>query len=230
VAKSEALIPSARIERAILSIRGHNVMLDSDLAEMYGVPTKVLNQAVRRNLKRFPGDFMFQLAADESASLRSQSVTSKLGRGGRRYRALAFTEQGVAMLSTVLNSERAVEVNIAIMRAFVRLREILSTHKDLARKLEELEKKYDENFRVVFDAIRQLMAPPPSAGKKGRIGFHLKVVIVDDVVTTGGSSLQAIDRIEEFGCEVVAVAAIVDRLEGGAANFAESFPSPHGVR
>ena len=172
MAKSELLIPVERIEKSILLIRGHKVLLDSDLADMYGVPTKVLNQAVRRNLKRFPGDFMLQLTADESTSLRSQSVTSKVGRGGRRYRPLSFTEQGVAMLSTVLGSEQAMEVNIAIMRAFVRLREILSTHKDLARKLNELEKKYDENFRVVFEAIRQLMAPPPAAGKKGRIGFH----------------------------------------------------------
>jgi hypothetical protein len=175
MAKGELLIPEERIERAILLIRGQKVMLDSALAEMYGVQTKVLNQAVRRNLKRFPGDFMLELTAGESASLRSQSVTSKLGRGGRRYRPLAFTEQGVAMLSTVLNSDRAIEVNIAIMRAFVRLREIMSTHKDLAAKLEKLERKlgeHDEHFHVVFEAIRQLMAPPAPSGKKGRIGFH----------------------------------------------------------
>jgi hypothetical protein len=173
--KFELLIPDERIERAILLIRGHKVMLDSDLAQLYGVTTKRLNEQVRRNLKRFPDDFMIQLTADEAESLRSQFATSKPGRGGRRYRPLAFTEQGVAMLSTVLNSERAIEVNIAIMRAFVRLRQIMSTHKDLAAKLEKIERKlgeHDEHFHVVFEAIRQLMAPPPVTGKKRRIGFH----------------------------------------------------------
>jgi hypothetical protein len=168
------LIPNERIERAILLIRGQKVMLDRDLAELYDVPTKVLNQAVKRNAERFPGDFMFQLREEEmDVVLRSQFVTSKGGRGGRRYLPYAFTEQGVAMLSSVLNSDRAIEVNIAIMRAFVRLREIMATHKDLARKLEELEKKlgqHDEKFQIVFEAIRQLMAPPEPA-KKGRIGF-----------------------------------------------------------
>jgi len=169
--KHELLVPAERIERAILQIRGHKVMLDRDLAELYGVPTKRLNEQVRRNRDRFPADFMLRLTGEEVRSLRSQIATSKPGRGGARYRPYAFTEQGVAMLSTVLNSERAIEVNIAIIRAFVRLREILSTHKDLARKLDELEKKYDENFRVVFAAIRQLMEPPDPP-KKGRIGFH----------------------------------------------------------
>jgi hypothetical protein len=174
MAKTELVIPEERIEKAILLIRGHKVMLDSDLAELYGVTTKRLNEQVRRNLKRFPLDFMFQLTFDEAAGLRSQIATLKTGRGQhRKYLPYAFTEQGVAMLSTVLNSDRAIEVNIAIMRAFVRLREILSTHKDLARKLDALEKKYDENFRVVFEAIRQLMTPPADpAGKKRRIGFH----------------------------------------------------------
>jgi hypothetical protein len=167
MAKSDLVIAEAPIERAILTIRGHNVITDSELAAMYGVPTKVLNQAIRRNAKRFPADFMFQLTAGETTSLRSQIVTSNVGRGGRRYRPYVFTEQGVAMLSTVVNSDRAIEVNI------FRLREILSTHKDLARKLDALEKKYDENFRVVFEAIRQLMTPPAEpAGKKRRIGFH----------------------------------------------------------
>ena len=173
---SEAqLIPStAQIERAILLIRGHKVLLDSDLATLYGVPTKVLNQAVRRNVGRFPDDFMFQLTAEEATALRSQIVTLKRGQH-RKYRPYAFTEQGVAMLSSVLNSERAIEVNIAIMRAFVRLREILASHKDLARKLEDLERKlgeHDEKFQVVFEAIRQLMAPPPEP-KRGRIGFRM---------------------------------------------------------
>jgi hypothetical protein len=167
-----ALIPAERIEKAILLVRGHKVMLDRDLAELYGVPTKVLNQAVRRNSKRFPVDFMFQLTKPEFEDWRSQIVTSNPGaKMGLRRRPYAFTEQGVAMLSSVLNSDRAIQVNIAIMRAFVRLREILATHKDLARKLEELEKKYDAQFKVVFEAIRQLMAPPPQPAKKGRIGF-----------------------------------------------------------
>ncbi|HQU46095.1 MAG TPA: ORF6N domain-containing protein [Pirellulales bacterium] len=180
----ELLVPAERIERAILLIRGQKVMLDRDLAELYGVPTKAFNQAVKRNAKRFPDDFMFQLTADEAAALRSQFVTLKSGRGQhRKYLPYAFTEQGVAMLSSVLNSDRAIEVNIAIMRAFVRLREILATHKDLAVKLAELERKYDDNFRVVFEAIRQLMAPPPTA-KKRRIGF---LPADDDAPRAGGA-------------------------------------------
>lgn len=166
----KALIPLELIEKKILLIRGHKVMLDSDLAELYGVATKVLVQAVKRNLNRFPDDFMFQLNNQEVAALRSQTVTSKTSRGGRRYPPYVFTEQGVAMLSSVLNSERAIEVNILIMRAFVKLREILATHKDLAKKLEEMEKKYDAQFKVVFDAIRELMKPPEP--KKRQIGFH----------------------------------------------------------
>lgn len=144
-------------------------MLDSDLAELYGVETKVFNQAVKRNLRRFPADFMFRLTQEEIESLRSQFVTSNEGRGGRRYAPYVFTEQGVAMLSSVLNSERAIEVNIAIMRAFVKLREMLGTHKELAQKLAEMEKKYDAQFRVVFEAIRELMKPPPVPTRK--IGF-----------------------------------------------------------
>ena len=163
------IIPVEIIERKIYFIRGHKVMLDSDLAEMYAVATKVLLQAVKRNLSRFPGDFMFQLNYQEVAALRSQIVTSKAGRGGRRYPPYAFTEQGVAMLSSVLNSERAIEVNIQIMRAFVKLRELMATHKDLARKLDDMEKKYDAQFKVVFDAIRQLMTPTEKPKRK--IGF-----------------------------------------------------------
>jgi predicted restriction endonuclease len=131
-------------------------MLDADLAGLYGVTTKRLNEQVRRNRSRFPDDFMFQLTAEEVLSLRSQIATSKQGRGGRRYAPLVFTEQGIAMLSTVLNSERAIQVNIEIMRAFVRLRELMATHKDLVRRLNEMEKKYDAQFKVVFDAIREL--------------------------------------------------------------------------
>ena len=158
------------IVKRILIIRGHKVMLDSDLAELYGVATKILVQAVKRNLNRFPDDFMFQLNYQEVAALRSQIVTSKPGRGGRRYPPYVFTEQGVAMLSSVLNSERAIEVNILIMRAFVELRAMLATHKDLAKRLEEMEKKYDAQFKVVFDAIRELMKPPEP--KRRHIGFH----------------------------------------------------------
>src|SRR6267378_4113604 len=156
---SELLVPVEMIERRIYFVREQKVMLDSELAELYQVPTKVFNQAVRRNRTRFPKDFMFQLSRDEDESLRSQIVTSKIGRGGRRYRPYVFTEQGVAMLSSVLNSERAVQVNIAIMRAFVRLREMVGSNKELATKLETLEKKYDGQFRVVFQAIRKLMQP-----------------------------------------------------------------------
>ncbi|HQU43383.1 MAG: hypothetical protein B7Z73_01495 [Planctomycetia bacterium 21-64-5] len=149
------------------------MLLDSDLAELYGVETKNLNKAAKRNLDRFPADFMFQLTADEAEALRFQIGTSKSSRGGRRYLPNAFTEQGVAMLSSVLRSKRAVQVNVAIMRAFVRLREILGTHKELAAKLAELERKlgeHDRKFQVVFEAIRQLMAPTP-APKKRRTGF-----------------------------------------------------------
>lgn len=149
-------------------------MLDSDLAELYGVETFNLNKAVKRNRDRFPDDLMFQLTAEEAESLRFQIGTSKpAGRGGRRYRPYVFSEQGVAMLSSVLRSQRAVQVNIAIMRAFVRLREILATHKDLARRLDELEKQVghqDEKIQAVFEAIRQLMTPP-TAPKRRRIGF-----------------------------------------------------------
>src|SRR3989337_836613 len=149
-------------------IRGQKVMLDVDLAAIYGVTTKRLNEQVRRNLRRFPSDFMFQLTSEEAESLRSQIATSK--RGGRRYLPYVFTEQGVAMLSSVLNSERAIEVNILIMRAFVKLREMLATHKDLAKKLEGMEKNYDEQFKVVFEAIYELMKPPEP--KKKQIGVN----------------------------------------------------------
>jgi len=157
------------IEQSIVLVRGEKVILDYVLAAMYGVTTKTLVQAVRRNPDRFPRDFMYQLSPQEVARLRSQIVTSK-GRGGRRRRPYAFTEQGVAMLSSVLRSERAVQVNVEIMRAFVRLRRLLITHADLARKLEELEQKYDSQFRVVFDAIRELMTPA-AVPEKRRIGF-----------------------------------------------------------
>ena len=158
------------IERCILLMRGEKVMLDADIAALYGVDTRVLVQAVKRNLDRFPADFMFQLNDGEFQHLRSQNVTSSSW-GGRRYSPYAFTEQGVAMLSSVLRSDRAVRVNIEIMRAFVRLRRMLASHADLARKLDRLEKKYDRQFKVVFDAIRALMTPSP-ATKKKPIGFR----------------------------------------------------------
>jgi hypothetical protein len=164
----KVLIPSEIIEKKILLIRGEKVMLDADLAELYGVETKILVRAVKRNIDRFPADFMFQLDEDEFENLRFQFGTSSRW-GGRRYLPYVFTEQGVAMLSSVLNSERAILVNIAIMRSFVKIREMLSAHKDLAKKLEDMEKKYDSQFRVVFDAIRQLMTPPQKP--KRIIGF-----------------------------------------------------------
>lgn len=161
-----AIVPE-RIHQAILLLRGLKVILDFDLAGLYGVETKVLNKAVRRNLARFPDDFMFELSEEEFAGLRFQFGTSRWG--GRRYRPYAFTEQGVAMLSSVLRSERAVSVNIEIMRAFVRLRAMLSSHDDLARKLAALERKYDAQFKAVFDAIRELMTPPQP--ERRPIGF-----------------------------------------------------------
>jgi phage regulator Rha-like protein len=164
-----SLMINTKIENQILRIRNQNIMLDSDLASLYGVETKTLIRAVKRNLTRFPDDFMFQLTIEEFADLRYHFGASKSW-GGRRYRPYAFTEQGVAMLSSVLNSERAIRVNIEIIRAFVKLRQLLSTHIELAKKLDTLEKKYDSQFKVVFDAIRQLMTPPEKS--KRRIGFH----------------------------------------------------------
>jgi hypothetical protein len=171
--KSQIAIPkppfrAEDISRRIHIIRGHRVMLDADLAKLYGVSTKRLNEAIRRNAARFPEDFMFQMKEEEADNLRSQFATSKSW-GGRRYLPYVFTEQGVAMLSSVLNSEQAIQVNIAIMRAFVRMRQLLVSHEELARTVDALEKKYDAQFRVVFDAIRALMEPtkPP----RRRIGF-----------------------------------------------------------
>ena len=169
--KTTSLIPTERIEKAILLIRGHKVILDSDLAELYGVTTGNLNKAVTRNRDRFPDDFAFHLSKEEYRSLRFQFGTLKRGQHVK-YLPRVFTEQGVAMLSSVLKSKRAILVNVAIMRAFVQLRELLATNKDLARKLLELEKKYDAQFKVVFDAIRQLMIPPEP--KQKSIGFRVK--------------------------------------------------------
>jgi phage regulator Rha-like protein len=172
----KAIIPIEVIEHKIFLIRGQKVMLDSDLAELYGVTTGALNRAVKRNEDRFPEDFMLSLSADELESLRCQFGTLKKGRGEhRKYRPNVFTEQGVAMLSGVLSSKRAVQVNVAIMRTFVKLREVLSTHKELAHKLTQLEKKiekHDEEIGAIFDAIRLLMAEPEPKEKK--IGFIVK--------------------------------------------------------
>lgn len=169
MAEGQSLIPAERIERAIVALRGQRVMLSPELAKLYGVAPKVLIQAVKRNIARFPADFMFQLDAAEFANLKSQIVTSSWG--GVRTPPYAFTEQGVAMLSSVLRSERAVRVNIEIVRAFVRMRQLLAANADLARRLAALEQKYDAQFKVVFDAIRDLMAPPPEEPKRGKFGF-----------------------------------------------------------
>ena len=166
---SREIMPVEVIERRILLIRGHKVMLSTHLAEIYDVEPRALVQAVKRNSDRFPEDFMFQLSAEEFADLKSQSVTSSWG-GLRRAAPYAFTEQGVAMLSSVLNSTRAIAANIAIIRTFVRLRQILAAHKDLAGRLVAMEKKYDQQFRVVFDILKQLTDPPPEPPKRP-IGF-----------------------------------------------------------
>jgi len=175
VENHKAIVTVNRIERMIYLIRGQKVILDSDLADLYGVETKALKRAVKRNHERFPEDFMFQLNNQEVTRLRCQNGTSKMGHGGSRYLPYAFTEQGVAMLSSVLNSKRAIEVNILIMRAFVHLREAIAGSKELARKLEELERRiasHDESIQTLFQAIRQLMAPKEAPKKK--IGFQLK--------------------------------------------------------
>ncbi len=165
------LIPVEVIERKIYLIRGHKVMIDKELAELYGVATRVLNQAVRRNMKRFPSDFMFSLTREEIMNLSQIVISSRIKHAPNVF---VFTEQGVAMLSSILNSERAVQVNIAIMRAFVKVREMLSANKELASKLAQLERKiekHDEEIKLIFNAIRQLMAPATDT-KKGKIGFR----------------------------------------------------------
>lgn len=181
-----SVIPLGRIEQHIFLLRGQKVMLSPHLAELYGVAPRVLVQAVKRNAERFPDDFMFQLTSEEVTRSRSQIVTLKNPTSGRsrsqivilkrgeniKYLPYAFTEQGVAMLSSVLRSRRAIRVNVEIMRAFVRLRQLIASHADLAAKLDELEKKYDAQFRIVFDAIRQLMSEPTTPRK--RIGFSVR--------------------------------------------------------
>lgn len=169
MAKKTSLLPAGKIEAHILSIRGHNVMLDVDLAELYQVETKYLVRAVRRNVDRFPDDFMFRLTREEFEILRCQFGTSSQW-GGRRYPPYAFTEQGVAMLSSVLRSKRAAQVNVEIMRTFVRLRNVLANHAELRVKLLQLERKYDRQFKVVFDTIRKMIEQPRTKTKT--IGFH----------------------------------------------------------
>ncbi|MEO5959132.1 MAG: ORF6N domain-containing protein [Opitutaceae bacterium] len=183
-----ASIPAERIESRIYLVRGQKVMLDRDLAELYGVETRALNQAVSRNRQRFPGDFMFSLTRDEIRNL-SQIVISS----GFKHapRVLVFTEQGVAMLSGLLNSPRAIAVNVGIMRAFVRLRQLITSNADLARKLAALERKYDAQFKMVFDAIRELMAPLPT-GKNGEMGFHTAIPLLSPKRTKTKKSKQAI--------------------------------------
>lgn len=186
---NKEIVPADQIASRIRNFRGEKVLLDFDLAALYGVETRVLNQAVKRNADRFPSDFMFQLSVEETEMI-SQRVTSSMGQTvsdssqivmspgkhrGKRYRPYAFTEQGVAMLSSVLNSERAIKVNIAIMRAFVKLRQILETNRELAKKFSELEQrvgKHDEEIDAVLEAIRQLMAPPDRPRRE--IGFHVR--------------------------------------------------------
>ena len=169
-----AIMPIGKIERAILFVRGERVILDADLAKLYGVPTKRLNEQVRRNIDRFPDDFVFQLNRNELDNLRSQSVTSSSGYGGRRYAPYAFTEHGAIMAATVLNSPRAVQVSVYVVRAFVQLRRVLGQNKQLAAKLAELERKvgdHDQKIVAIIQAIRELMAPPPKPPRK-QIGFQ----------------------------------------------------------
>jgi hypothetical protein len=168
LSKALTSIPIERVEKAILLIRGEKVILDTDLATLYVVETRSLLQAVKRNLERFPSDFMFQLTRKEFESLRSQSVISK-GRGGRRYLPYAFTEHGAIMAANVLSSKGAVQASVQVVRAFIRLRQMLVSNAELAHKLSEIERKYDAQFKVVFDAIRQLMTPPEPQRKQ--IGF-----------------------------------------------------------
>src|SRR5271168_2759980 len=186
-AVQKSIIPSAFIHQKIFFVRGTRVMLDTDLARLYGVETKNLNKAVKRNASRFPGDFMFQLSTRESQFLRFQIGTSKSVQGGRRYAPYAFTEQGIAMLSSVLRSARAVQVNVAIMRTFVRLREMLTTHEELRRKIDAMEKRYDTRFQAVFDTIRRMLETPIPAKKP--IGFHARLELPTNSAKPAKASL-----------------------------------------
>ena len=167
--KAAISVPIERVEKAILLIRSERVILDVDLAALYGVTTARLNEQVKRNQERFPGDFAFRLTKEEFSILMSQFAISSSKHGGRRKLPLVFTEHGAIMAANVLNSNRAVQASVQVVRAFVRLRQMLSSNSDLAHKLEELEMKYDRQFKVVFDAIRQLMKQPETQRKQ--IGF-----------------------------------------------------------
>jgi hypothetical protein len=173
MARAQHLIPLETIERRIYVIHGHKVMLDFDLAELYGVTTARLNEQVKRNRERFPEDFAFQLTREECDILMSQIAISNAGRGGRRKLPWAFTEHGILMLSSVLRSEQAIQVNITIMRAFVRMREVMIAHKEMARRIDDMERKYDTQFKAVFDALRRLMASPVPP-KKRPIGYIIQ--------------------------------------------------------
>src|SRR5260370_306552 len=177
-----SIVPIGLITQKIYFVRSARVMLDADLARLYGVATKNLNKAVKRNMRRFPQDFMFQLSPYEMRNLRFQIGTSRKGQGGRRYAPYAFTEQGIAMLSSVLRSARAVQVNVAIMRTFVRLREMLATHEELRRKLDAMEKRYDARFQAVFATIRQMLETSVRAKKS--IGFHEKLELRTNAAQT----------------------------------------------
>jgi hypothetical protein len=171
MSKTSLAVP---VESRIIALRHQKVILDTDLAELYGVPVKRLNEQVKRNQERFPADFMFRLNAEEGESLRSQIATSKSGRGGRRYAPYAFTEHGAIMAATVLNSDRAVEMSVFVVRAFVRLREVLAANQQLASKIDELEQRldtHDASIQELIETIRELMAPEPASG--ARIGFQL---------------------------------------------------------
>jgi hypothetical protein len=187
MAAQKSIIPSAFVSQKIFFVRGTRVMLDADLARLYGVETKNLNKAVKRNTSRFPSDFMFQLSSKEMQFLRFQVGTSKIAQGGRRYAPYAFTEQGIAMLSSVLRSSRAVQVNVAIMRTFVRLREMLTTHEELRRKIDAMEKRYDARFQAVFEAIRQMLETPIPAKKP--IGFHARFEYPSKSVKSGKTAV-----------------------------------------
>ncbi len=167
-----SFIPSEKIQKSILLIRGHRVLLDSDVAKIYGVPTKRLNEQVRRNLGRFPGDFMFQLTQIEGEILRSQFATSSESWGGRRSLPYAFTEYGAVMLASVINSPIAITASIQVVRAFIHLRQVISSNHELSKRLDDLEKKYDHQFSTVFNAIRALMQPPEVGHRE--IGIHTK--------------------------------------------------------
>jgi hypothetical protein len=170
MAKKHSLIPAEAIEKSILTIRGQRVILDADLAVIYGVTTARLNQQVRRNHDRFPDDFAYSLTQQEVAPLMLQNATSRTGHGGRRKLPFVFTEYGAVMAANILNSPTAIQASILVVRAFVRMREMLNAHAELARKIDEMEKKYDSQFKTVFDAFRQLMSPPQAARRQ--IGFH----------------------------------------------------------